>query len=452
MELKDKNVAVAGLGVTGSAVVDFLIGKGACVRITESGREPETVDKAGRLKEAGVRCQVGGHTTEFLEGTELVVVSPGVDDGALPLVWARERGVPVISEIELAYRFCKAGIIAISGTNGKSTVTTLIGRMLEPAGGRTYVCGNIGTPFIKIAPETAPEDTVVLEVSSFQLEHVELFRPRIALLLNVSEDHLDRYAGIEPYLAAKLRLFANQGAEDFAVVNYDQHRLKGLDIKTAAGKLYFSKYRLPKERDGAYVENEEIVVRRGGKFIWITSKEALSLPGEHNVENALAASLAAYMAGADPEAINASLKDFRPLPHRFELVGSVKGIKFIDDSKATNIDSVNRALQSSPGGVVLIAGGRDKGGDYRAIKKTLKNKVKSIILMGEARERMAGAFAGAAPVMFAEGIDQAVGLAYERSRRGDTVLLSPMCSSFDMFRDYKERGDLFRKAVEGLQK
>ena len=449
--IEGKNITVVGLGISGEAAVDFLHKNNGRVSVTDNSDTPQVREREARLKEKGIRCQIGGHTEDFIKGSELLVVSPGVDSKALPVEWAAKNNIPVISEVELAYKFCKAKIIAISGTNGKSTVTSIIGEIFKRAGKKAFVCGNIGTPFISVVPEAGEDDVIALEISSFQLERIEAFRPHIALMLNITEDHLDRYADFNGYKDAKLRLFANQEAADYAILNYDAKITKGLKGSFASDTLFFGKKRLPDGYNGAYVENEELVVRRDNKFVWFANTESLSLTGEHNIENGLASGLAAFLAGVDPEAIKDVLHDFKGLRHRFEHVDTIKGIKFIDDSKATNVDSTLQALRSLHGGVILIAGGRDKRGSYKVLKKTLKEKVKAILLIGEAKEIIKDALSDTVPLSFAESMEEAVKLSFEKAKSGNTVLLSPMCSSFDMFKDYKDRGEAFCKAVGGLK-
>lgn len=452
MDLQGKNVTVVGLGVSGLAAAELACRLGAVTRITEAGDSPEIRERAEGLRARGVTTEIGGHSVAFLEGAEILVVSPGVEDSSPPVEWAKTNGITIIGELEFGFRFCKNKIIAISGTNGKSTVTSLIGEMFSRAGKAVSVCGNIGTPFTSVVTDLGADETVILEVSSFQLERTSAFKPYISILLNITEDHLDRHSGFDKYIEAKLMLFKNQDSGDFAILNNSETRLRNIKESLSANVLYFSKHRLSKEYDGAYLENGELVTRLNGKYVWLASEDSLSLKGEHNLENSAAAGLAAFISGIDPEVINEVLGSFKTLDHRFQFIGLVGGVRFIDDSKATNVDSTYRAIQSSPKGIVLIAGGKDKGGDYKHIAKSLREKVKSVILIGEARERIASAFSGIIPALFAEDLRAAVSEAFKRSKSGDTVLLSPMCSSFDMFRDYKERGEVFQQAVDSLRK
>lgn len=447
----NKRVTVVGLGLSGRAASLFLHERGATVKATDEGDTQELRQTAGELEVRGIECELGRHTEEFLEGTELLVVSPGVDNNSIPIRWVQTRNIPITSEIELGYRFCRGKIVAVSGTNGKSTVVSLIGQILKKAGRKAFVCGNIGTPFTSIVSSIQKDDIAVLEISSFQLERIHSFKPHVAVMLNITEDHLDRYKAFNEYIDAKRRLFMNQGEGDYAIVNYDQTKFKNIQKNTQARVLYFSKHRLPKERNGAYVENNELLARRDGRYVWLANRDSLSLNGEHNLENGLAAGLAVFTLGVEPEIIKEVLYDFKTLDHRFELIGTVEGVKFVDDSKATNVDSARRAIQSSAKGIILIAGGRDKGGDYKILAKLVKEKVKAILLIGEAKEKIARAFSKTVPVFSAPGLKEAVDEGFKAAKRGDTILLSPMCSSFDMFRDYRERGEVFRQAVEDLK-
>lgn len=449
--IADKRVMVVGLGISGEAAALFLHQRGAAVKVTENNDNPQVQERLNSLKERKIEYEIGGHTEDFLKETELMVTSPGVEDSSLPIVWAQKKKVPIISEVELGYLFYEGTIVAISGTNGKSTVTSVIGEIFKKAGRDTHLCGNIGLPFVSIIPRTNKESIAVLEISSFQLERIERFKPHIAIMLNITEDHLDRYKSFDDYAAAKKNLFINQDNTDYAILNLDQPRLRNILGPLKSKVLYFSKHKLPKKDEGAYVENNELVIRRENKYTWLASKESLSLSGEHNLENALASGLAAHLLSVDADIIKDALSNFKGLKHRFELVDVINGIKFVDDSKATNVDSVKRALQSSPKGIILIAGGKDKGGDYKVLIKALKEKVKSMLLIGEAKEKIAAELSDTVPISFAPTLEEAVGTAFKSAKRGETVLLSPICSSFDMFKDYKERGDVFRKAVMGLK-
>ncbi len=452
MELSGKKVLVVGLGKSGKEAALLLKKLGAVPKVTDNSKSEEIEQYASELSGQGIACELGTHSASFMEGAELVVVSPGVPDESQAIKWANEKGIPIISEIELAYNFCKAPIVAISGTNGKSTVTTLTGELIKNAGKKVFVGGNLGTPFSSGVLGLDAESIAVLEISSFQLERIKSFKPKVAVLLNVTQDHLDRYPVFDEYFEAKKRIFLNQDRDDYAILNFDSPKIKALAKAIKSKPFYFSKHRLSKEFEGAYVENEELIIRHEGKFKWITSVDELGLGGDHNIHNYLASAMASYLVGVDPESMTETISKFTALPHRFEQVDTVKGVRFIDDSKATNVDSVIKALDSCASRVVLIAGGRDKGSDYRPLANSVRRKVKELVLLGEAKEKIAKALEKTKPISFTSSLDEAVKVAYEKASKGDIVLLSPICASFDMFKSYKERGNAFRQAIEGLKK
>lgn len=424
---------------------------GAEPRVTDNTRNAEVEKNAEELSKRNIRFELGGHTASFLRGSELVVASPGVPNTSLAVKWSEENNVSVIGEIELAYSYCRAPVIAISGTNGKSTVTALTGRIMAAAGKKVMVGGNIGNPFSGEVLDLGEDSVAVLEISSFQLERIKSFRPKISCLLNISQDHLDRYKSMDEYFDVKKRIFLNQEKEDYAILNYDLPKIKTLDKAIEPKPFYFSRHRLSKEYEGAYVDNGQVLIRRDNKFKWVANLEELNIEGSHNLSNYLASVSAAFLMGVEPERMRETVSGFKPLPHRFETVDIIDGVRFIDDSKATNVDSVIKALDCCKSQVILIAGGLDKGSDYRALIKPVKGKVKELILIGEAKEKIAKSIGEIKPVHFADSLGEAVRRAHRDASRGDTILLSPLCASFDMFRDYKERGEVFRKAVKALK-
>ena len=450
MELRNKKVLVVGLGRSGLAAAVLLKNLGALPRVTDNEKSESTEKNAAELSVLGIPYELGSHADDFLEGSELVVVSPGVPDESPAVKWAQDKKIPIIGEVELAYSVSPAPIIAITGTNGKSTVTMLTGKLLSESGKKAVVCGNIGNPFSGEVANLEEDSIVVLEISSFQLERIKTFKPRIVSFLNMTQDHFDRYPNIEQYFNAKKRIFMSQNDGDYAILNYDSQKVRALSKDTKAKALYFTSHRLPKEYDGAYIENKQIIIRTNGKFQWVANVEDLGLEGTHNIHNYLASILAAFTFGAEPASMEKTLHNFKTLPHRFETVGVVKGVRFIDDSKATNVDSVARALDCCTAPVMLIAGGRDKASDFRPLKELVKKKVKGLFLLGEAKEKIASTMGKAKQVHFADSMDQAVKAAFKSAAKGDIVLLSPICASFDMFKDYKERGEVFRKAVKEL--
>jgi UDP-N-acetylmuramoylalanine--D-glutamate ligase len=411
---RKKKITIVGFARSGLSCANLLWELGAEVFISDNQDNPDTRANLAKLKSAQVKTELGQHTREFIQGKDLVVISPGVPDTAQPIVWAKELGIPIISEIEVAAILCPAPIIAVTGTNGKTTVTTLIGEILSASNRRVCVCGNIGKPFSGEVSSLSPSDWVSLEVSSFQLEHIRAFQPKISLILNLSINHLDRYNSLQDYLAAKKRIFLNQDKNDFLVLNADDPAIGVLGKEARAKVVYFS-------QDPGLNPNQCAV---------LTVADILG------IEKGLALEV---------------LRNFKGVEHRLEQVGRVSGVNFINDSKATTVDATIWALKNSSSGVILIAGGREKGNDYCLIKDLLKEKVKAAILIGEAKEKIKQAFAGIIPTEESPSLEEAVNKAFSRAQPGEEVLFSPMCKSFDMFRDYEERGRIFKQAVRALK-
>jgi len=410
---KYKKVVIVGLARSGVASANLLFDLGAKVKVTDNKDNETTRIAASRLKSKEIRLELGAHTQGFLRGNDLLVLSPGVPNDALPVVWAQKLKIPIISEIELAWILCPATVIAVTGANGKTTVTTIIGKILEKAGKKVFVSGNIGNPFSQDVQEIKNGDFVSLEVSSFQLETIDKFKPKVALILNFTPNHLDRYADIEEYLAAKKRIFMNQDKTDYLVLNGEDPLLREVALEAKAQVVYFS------PKDGLN-PNQAAVLAVGSIF------------------------------GIDKELIFNVFKEFKGLEHRMEFVTEINRIKFINDSKATTVDSAIWALKNIHTPIVLIAGGKHKGVDYRQILDSARSKVREVILIGEAKERLKDAFRGTLPFDEASSLEEAVDKAYQKARPGDAVLLSPMCSSFDMFSSYEERGSVFKRAVIDL--
>jgi len=422
------------LGNSGVNAALLLKSRGAAVRATDSGDSPAVKDAAKKLEDSGVEVETGKHTEDFIKGSSLVVVSPGIEESSTAVKWAVKYRIPVIGEMELGYRFCKGRIIGITGTNGKSTVTTLIGEMLKDAGLDTVVCGNIGNSLCGEIPRIREDTWVVLEVSSFQLERIEKFRPHIAIILNIRDDHMDRYTRFADYFNEKLKIFLNQGKNDFLILNKDAEELATIANGCRAGlNPPYSKILFYSRR-----ENKNDVYK-------------MKLKGLHNVENVLASGVAAKLAGVSEGSIKKTVSNFRGLAHRFETVATIDGVEYIDDSKGTTVDSTYRALESCESPVILIAGGKDKHSDYGAAKGIAGRKVKRLILIGEAAGAIRKALSGAVAMEDAKDMDDAVLRARDAGVSGDVVLLSPMCSSFDMFSSYKERGEVFSRAVKRLK-
>ena len=448
LELRGKKVTVVGLGNSGFNAAMLLVRQGASVWATDAGSGPALSAAAKKLEAAGAHVETGRHTEAFVEGSALVVLSPGVEDASLPVKWAIARKIPLMGEMELGYRFCKGRIIGITGTNGKSTVTTLIGEILQAGGKDAVVCGNIGNSLCGEIDRITDRTWVVLEVSSFQLEKIEYFCPHIALILNITDDHMDRYARFDEYVAAKLKIFAHQASDDHLILNADAPNLRPLGKQARSRVSWYS--RLEKV-DGAYLRGQDLVSSASGSAETVASLSDMRLKGVHNVENVLACILAGTLAGVPAAAMRRAIQGFTGLHHRVELVGVVDGVEYIDDSKGTTVDSTRRALESFAGRVVLIAGGKDKNSDYTAVRETVRERVGHLIVIGEAKRRIREALGDVVDTHDAADMHDAVRMAHALARAGTAVVLSPMCSSFDMFRDYKHRGEVFKEAVLSLQ-
>ena len=441
MDFKNKRVTIIGLSESGFSAAKFLKERKAKVRISEMQETAGVKEKLKLL--SNVEYEIGGHTKPFILKSDIMVISPGVPMCAGPVKWAKEKGIPIIGELELGTMFCPAPIIAVTGTNGKSTTVTLIHEILKANGIKSFLLGNIGTPICEDILKVSRDSVVSLEVSSFQLETIKIFRPKVAVYLNLTQDHLDRYSDMEEYTKAKFRIFENQENSDYAVLNYDDDAVRPLGNKIKSKIFYFS---MRQKVKGAYLEGEKLMLDIGSGPLEICGRKDINLAGEHNIENALAALLAVRLIDKDA-AIAPTLRTFEGLRHRFELIAEDGGVRYIDDSKSTTVDSTIKALKSLEGNVILIAGGRDKGSDYSFVRSEA-DKIKCLILIGEARNKIKEAFSGLLiPIKEAKTMGEAVSLARHTAARYDTVLLSPMCSSFDMFKDYKDRGRAFRRAV-----
>jgi len=449
MDLDGRKVLVVGLARTGLATTKFLKAKGSMVMTTEAKPKAEMKEAVQELEGMEIPMEWGGHRTETFLKQDLVVLSPGVDPNIEPIRKAVEKGIDVISEIELAYHFIPIPIIAVTGTNGKTTTTLLIGEMLKEDGRRVGVGGNVGDPLVLFAEGGDRWEVLVVEISSFQLEGIEDFRPRLSVLLNITEDHLDRYPHYADYIWAKARIFANQNSGDTAVLNKDDPVVMELQERVKAKKLFFS---LEERLDeGAFSDGQNVILNLDGKEEDY-SLAKVRLKGIHNVENMMAALITARLFGCSKKAIEAVLDRFEGLEHRVEFVREIGGVRFYNDSKGTNVGSVVKSLQSFSEPVILIAGGKDKKGDLSPLRGLIQSRVKRLILIGEARERMAREFGGLTDTTTAQTLEEAVLLAYQAAEKGEVVLLSPACSSFDMFKDYKERGRVFKEAVFRIRK
>ncbi len=446
MDLKNKNVLVVGLAKTGVACARFLASKGARVTVTDMRSESALAGQLAELSGFGVKRELERHNEATFLASDLIVVSPGVPMDLPQLVAARPAGREIISEIELAARFIDAPLAAITGTNGKTTTTTILGAIFKHNGYRTFVGGNIGDPLIEVAESHHVIDQVVAEISSFQLEWISSFRPAVAALLNLSEDHLDRYLDYQAYIDAKLRIFENQTEADFAVVNRDDplvwQKVQGIK----ASLFPFS--RKVELEEGIFYRNGVITYRHNGREESFPTA-AIRLQGVHNLENIMAAMACALLLGCRPDETYETILCFEALHHRMEFVREVNGVSYYEDSKATNVGSVEKALESFID-ITLIAGGKDKGGSYSPLAPLVKERVRHLILIGEAAGRMEQELGALTDTRRAGSLEDAVRLAADLTATGGTVLMSPACSSFDMFRDYEERAERFIAAVKAL--
>ena len=444
MELRGKKILVIGLGRTGRECARFLAQRGAIVLVSDLRAETELAQEMASLAGLPIEYLLGGEQTTWLDGVDCVIPSPGVPQENPLLRQATALRIPVLSEIEVAARFVRAPLLAVTGTNGKSTTTTLIGAMLQAAGKKVFVGGNLGVPFISAAAEDW--DWAVLEISSFQLEWIEQFRPRIGVMLNLTEDHLDRYGSFADYRAAKERLFAFQTGADVAILNRDDPQVWDMRKRIEARVVSFG---FTEVAQGVFATADEIVWRDSGveeRF----ALGAVKIHGVHNVENMMAAVAAAKCAGVARAEIHQTLNDFPGLEHRLEFVREHNGVKYYNDSKGTNVGAVVKSLASFAAPVILLAGGVDKGGDYGPLEPQIKQKVCRLVLFGAAKEIIAHALGALTETVIVDDLRAAVREAAVQARSGDVVLLSPACSSFDQFRNYAERGKLFKRLVQQL--
>jgi UDP-N-acetylmuramoylalanine--D-glutamate ligase len=448
-ELRGKRVLVVGLARTGVATALFCAARGAKVTATDARTETAIGDALAPLRAAGVQLELGGHRENTFLEQDLIVPSPGVPADAPSMQAARAKGVTIWSEIELADRFLKGRLIGITGSNGKTTTTSLIEHILRSAGLPTILAGNIGTPLIARVEQTNDTTVTVVELSSFQLELIDTFRPDISVFLNFTPDHLDRHHTLESYGAAKARIFENQTEADSAVLNADDPAT----TKYAPSKpqvFWFS--RKQRVAQGAFVQKDEIVFRRDGKEEIVLKLNEIPLAGAHNVENVLAAAAATLLAGADAAAVAKGVRSFSGVEHRLEFVAEIGGVRYYNDSKATNVDATLKALDAFPGRILVVLGGKDKGSDYAALQKLLREKAILALLIGAASEKIEKQIAGSVAIERAGTIDRAMDIASHAARPGDVVLLAPACASFDQFENYEHRGRVFKDLVHQLER
>jgi UDP-N-acetylmuramoylalanine--D-glutamate ligase len=457
MELKNKRVLVVGLGRSGVASAFFLQEHGAKVIVSDSKAEAQLQKEVPALLDRGISIETGRHGERTFRDQDLIVVSPGVPSDQPQLQHARTLGIPVIGEVELAFRFLQGKVLAITGSNGKTTTTTLVGEILAKSGKKTLVGGNIGTPVISLAGQSTPDTMVVLEVSSFQLESIEQFRPWVAAILNITPDHLDRHHTFQAYVDAKARIFENQHAAragenqqtgDFGVLNADDPACVALKNKVKGSLLWFS--RKQSVENGAFLKGDQILFRQDGKEQPVLERSDIPLKGEHNLENVLAAVAMTMVAGCTPQQVRQAVKEFHAVEHRLELVATINGVAFYNDSKATNVDATVKALESFPGNIHIILGGKDKGSDYSALNSLLRERAKRVYLIGAASDKIASQIQNSTAVVRSGTLERAVRQAFEAAKSGDVVLLAPACASFDQFENYEHRGRIFKDLVRAL--
>ena len=451
MELKGKKVLVVGLGKSGLAAALFLRHRGAQVTVSDARSAEALAKDIPALLDEGIMVETGGHGLLTFRRQDLIVVSPGVPLNTPELAQVKSFGLPVIGELELAARFLKGRTLAITGSNGKTTTTALVGEILQKAGIPTLVGGNIGVPVVSLIDQSTDETWSVLEVSSFQLESTERFRPRIAVILNITPDHLDRHGSFENYALAKERIFAAQDESDVVVLNADNARAAQAAVRSV-GKVYFFSIE-HSVMQGAWVEDGLLVYRAGKDepLEKIMPLSSVPLQGAHNVENVLAAVCASRLAGVSAEQIRSGVEAFKAVEHRLEFVAKVDGVDFYNDSKATNVDATAKAVASFSTGIHLILGGKDKDSDYTQLAELLRTRVRAIYTIGSAAAKIESQLRGVVSILSCQTLEKAVSAAASAARPGDVVLLAPACSSFDQFENYEQRGRVFKELVNELR-
>jgi UDP-N-acetylmuramoylalanine--D-glutamate ligase len=451
MDLKGKKVLVVGLGKSGLAAALFLRRRGAQVTVSDVRSAEALARDIPALIEEGIAVEAGGHGLLTFRRQDLIVVSPGVPVDTPELVQVRNFGLPVIGELELAARFLQGKVLAITGSNGKTTTTTLAGEILKESGLPTVVGGNIGVPVVALIEESKPDTWAVLEVSSFQLETTNEFHPAIAVILNITPDHLDRHGTFENYALAKERIFARQTLDDFLILNADNLRAAEAAPRAKSQVYWFSVHHAVSR--GAWVENGQVVflAAEGGQPETILPVDAIPLKGSHNVENILAAVCAARLAGCPAASVRSAVEKFKAVEHRLEFVANLNGVDFYNDSKATNVDATEKAIAAFPGGIHLILGGKDKNSDYTTLSQLLRERVRAVYTIGSAAQKIETHLRGVVPIHSCQTLDNAVKTAANNARPGDIVLLAPACSSFDQFESYEHRGRVFKELVHEAQ-
>ncbi|HLW82333.1 MAG TPA: UDP-N-acetylmuramoyl-L-alanine--D-glutamate ligase [Candidatus Acidoferrales bacterium] len=447
VELEGKRLLVVGLARTGIVVSLFCAAYGARVTATDEKPESALADAAEKLRAAGVTLEFGAPPPEIFVNQDLIIVSPGVPAKLPGLELARNRNIPVWSEIELAWRLLRGKLVAITGSNGKTTTTALVAHILKSAKMPVLVGGNIGTPLLARVEASSDSSVTVAEISSFQLETIEAFRPDVGVLLNLTPDHIDRHGSFEEYARVKQKLFQNMLDRDFAVLNADDPQV------AQRGPLHGQRFWFSRQKRlaaGTFLRGDQILFRREGSESVLMRRSDIPLRGDHNLENVLAASTAAILAGAPTDSIEAAVRTFPGVEHRLEFVAEIGGVNFYNDSKATNVDAALKAIGAFPGSLFVILGGKDKGAPYAPLREPLRQKAKLVLLIGAAADKIVGELEGAAEMQDAKTLERALTIAFEQAKPGDTVLLAPACASFDQYENFEHRGREFKEIVARL--
>lgn len=453
MDYRGKKVGVLGLARSGMAAAKLLVKAGAKVYVSDAAENEKLRARAKELKKIGVEVELGGHNGRMKDHFDEIVLSPGVPIDIPILLWYKSNrpNLPIISEVEMSYRFARGMIIGITGSNGKSTTVSMVGEIFKSAGYETYIVGNIGRPMSEVVLEASENSILCVELSSFQLEMIDTFRAKVACLLNLTPDHLDRHYNVDAYYAAKTRIFENQQPEDYAVLNLSDIAVRAIGQDVQSKRLWFTTS--PHSGQGVYVDRGMIIYRAlDGEEKEVMPSNKISVPGRHNLANACAAIACAMPFGIKSREISDALSNFKGLPHRLQDVGVLDGVRFINDSKATNVDSLECALNSFDEPVVLIAGGYDKGADFSALKGLVKEKTRHVVLIGDTADSIRKAWNGSVTIQRAEELEEAVEKAYEAATPGGIVLLAPGCASYDMFENFEKRGEIFTEIVKELIK
>ncbi|OGW10262.1 MAG: UDP-N-acetylmuramoylalanine--D-glutamate ligase [Nitrospinae bacterium RIFCSPLOWO2_12_39_16] len=442
-----RNALVVGLAKSGVSAANLLHKLGANVTVTDEKGEETLSDNVKKL-EKGISLKLNGHDSVNINGIDLTIISPGVPWDSPFLNKIREKGIRIMSEVEFAFQQLQAPFIAITGTNGKTTTTTLTGEILKRGGKKVFVGGNIGNPLCEEVLNGGKSELVLSEISTFQMEGSETFKPYISAILNITPDHLDRHESMDEYIELKKRVFINQDENDYMILNLDDEITAGFSTEVRGKKVFFS--RLKEVENGAFVREDKIIFKNDGREETVCSLKDLKLIGVHNIENTLASVAISGICGISGKIMRDVISEFKGIKHRMELVREIRGIRFINDSKGTNVGATVKSLQSFNEPIILIAGGKDKGSDYLPLKGLIEERVKFLILIGDAKKKIAKNLNGFKNRIEADTLENAVKEGYKRAKSGDIVLLSPACASFDMFRDYEDRGEQFEEIVNRL--